>query len=287
MLSRSMLSRRTLAAVAAAALAGCGDIAEQLQADNFAVAALVKTPDQENPQTKDVIPGVTALTVYFASVDKSKIVSGVTGESAQAGALKANTGATVSLDFTGSDNVPVTINIPDKGEGKYAIDSKEAAKLAYHQTKYTLNISYSGSKYVLAVDASAPAMIKEFKGKAVKVITEHPAGQAFTITRDVAQGPAKNPLAFVALSAADGESSSETYSNFPKDAFGFLQFVLDDTQWRQDSYTIPGTNFAANKPYLAALMSVERGTPTATSAALFVGSSFLAGVADAGGIVTK
>lgn len=283
---------RTLMVAAAVSLSACGGLIEQLQSEQVAIAALIRTPDAKNPETEEVIPGATSFTLFFGTVDRSKLVPTTGGQDAQAGAFKGNAGATVTLLFKDAGGVERSINPQDKGEGQYAIDSTQSQLLTYNaETLYTLNIVHSGKTYRLTVEPPTSAEIAEFKAAENKVVTDHPAGAPFTVTRaDASTDPSKNALAFVNLMELSGTDQSQKWSNMPTDALGFLRLVLADSPWRARQFTVPGDQFAAGSQYLVTLSSLERGEsdgPTDGSAALFPGSSFLAGVADAGGILTE
>lgn len=270
------------------AAAGCGGLADQLQAENVAIAALIKTPELENPQTHDKVPGIVTFQLFFGQIDKSKISLGTDGkQAAAAGAFTGLAGATVKLDFKDPTRGDTEVNVADKGEGKYLIDSPTANLLTYNQTDYTANISYGGKVFQLKVAAPLKTDVKEFLAATDGIIKDHDAGAPLTLTRAVAQGATKNPIAFVNLSTVTGAAKADTWNNLPKDAMGFLQLALDDSQWRQDAFTIPGNQFQARTGYLATLTAVERGEPVTGSPALFLGSSFLAGVAAGGGVITK
>lgn len=288
-----MSARHLLAALSALTLSACGGLLEQLQSEEVAIAALIRTPDAKNPQTDEVVPGVTTFTLFFGSVDRSKLIpTNGGGQDVEAGAFQGNEGATVTLLFKDAGGVERSINPQDKGEGQYAIDSTQSQLLTYNaNTVYTLTIAYSGKTYRLTVTPPTDTEIAEFKEVDNKVVVDHPAGADFTVTRaDGDADPSKNPLAFVNLMALSGSEQSQKWSNMPSDALGFLRLVLADSPWRARQFTIPGDQFAAGSQYLVTLSSMERGTsegPNDGSAALFPGSSFLAGVADAGGILTE
>src|SRR5438876_1056475 len=126
----TMVGRRgaILGGLLALATAGCGELADQLQAEDFAVAALIKLSDQENPKTHEVIPGGTSMTVFFGHIDKTKIIPKDSSgkQEAQSGAFTPNTGAKVKLEFVHPADGSQEITIPDLGGGKYMIDSSQA-----------------------------------------------------------------------------------------------------------------------------------------------------------------
>lgn len=273
-------------------VSACGGLLEQLQSEQVAIAALIRTPDAKNPQTDEVVPGATSFTLFFGSVDRAQLVPTSGGQDAKDGAFQGNEGATVTLLFKDAGGVERSINPQDQGEGRYAIDSTQSQLLTYNaNTLYTLNIDYAGKTYRLTVTPPTDTQIAEFAEAPNKVVVDHPAGAPFTVTRaDGDADPSKNPLAFVNLTSLSGAEQAQKWTNMPSDALGFLRLVLADSPWRARQFTVPGDQFVAGAQYLVTLSSLERGTsdgPTDGSAALFPGSSFLAGVADAGGILTE
>ncbi len=289
-MTRALVRTCCALALLALPLGACGGLADQLQADDFAVGALIKTPDLTNPQdSSKTIPGVTSFQLFFGKIDRSKISLGAGGKQVAAeGAFTGVAGAIVKLDFHDPTNGDVEINVPDKGSGQYQIDSQTAERLTYDQTAYTATIAYSGQTFTLHVTAPAPTDIKELQAAPDRTITQT-ANTPLTITRTDAAGPGKNPIAFVNLSSVTGTAKVDAWNNVPKDPFGFLQLVLDDSAWRADSFVIPGDQFQPNSGYVVTLAEMAQGSAdTATgSTALFVGSTLLAGVAAGGGVTTK
>ena len=119
---------------------------------------------------------------------------------------------------------------------------------------------------------------------ALPVLT-HEAGQPFTVTRAAPLGVSANPIAFVALSRLTGQTRADEWTNLPKDPMGFLSFVLADDAWRPDSFTIPGEKFVSGQAYAVTLTSTKEGGGEDGSSPLFIGSTFLAGVASSGAVV--
>lgn len=283
---RSIRTMAVLCAALALGSAACGGLLEQVSSDEVAIAALIKTPDAKNPQTNETVPGKTAFTLFFGQADKSKIIGGEASD----GAFKGLAGAKVALSFRDPVNGQVTVNVEEKGEGQYVAESTDVNKLAYVEGEYTLNVTWQDRTYRMKVVAPAPIAIEEFKGKTVPVIAEYQPGTPFTVTRSGGSAnAADNDIAFVNLNDLSSGDTAPIFTNMPADALGFLKLVLKDTEWRAKSFTIPGNKFEANKEYLVTMTSARRGSGTGPddgTTALFTGSSFLAGVADAGAIMT-
>lgn len=265
----------------------CGELAQQLSAEEFAVASLVKVPGQENPATHESVPGVVTFQLFFGTIDKTKIAVGLDGKrTASAGAFRGAPGATVTLLFNDPARGETSINVSDVGGGNYLIDSQTANLLTYSETDYVAQIAYGGLTYRLQVKAPAAGEIKEFAAQTDRIVHDHPAGTDFGITRLKAAG-AQNPIAFVNLSGLSGNARADAWNNVPKDAFGFLQLALADDAWRADTFKIPGAQLQPGNAYLVTMTSLERGDVEPGSPALFLGSTFLAGVATGGGVLVK
>lgn len=266
----------------------CDGLLDQLKSNDVAIATLLKTPDAKNPSTGELVPGHTSFTLFFGSVDKTKVIPKGDAEGAEDGAFKGNAGAKVTLHYSDAKGVARELNIPDTGDGKYALDSSDS-QLDYSPTaRYRVDIFYAGKTFSLNAIAPAASKIAEFKEK--DVITEHKAGADFTVTRAGTPNPDTNSLAFVNLMGVSGSDDSATYSNMPSEGLDFLRLVLADQSWRQNAFVVPGEHFKAGAQYLVTLTSVERGTsngPSDGTEALFPGSSFLVGVGAAGGILTE
>lgn len=270
---------------------GCGGLFDQLQSSEVALATLLRTPDATNPATEEVIAGETAFTLFFGSVDKGKLVARGESEEAEDGAFKGNAGAKVTLRYKNAAGADERLDVPDLGEGKYGLTSGNSALTYNGESAYVLDIVFEERTYRLRVEPPAKAEIAEFKDLPKRIVENHPAGKDFVVTRAApAQDVSKNPLAFVNLTGLNGTEEADTWSNMPEDGMGFLRFVLADAPWRQNSFTIPGEHFVKDAQYLVTLSSLARGTsdgPKDGTSALFPGSSFLAGVADAGGVLTE
>jgi len=280
-----MTRRILLASAALIALFGtaCEELARSLTAEDFAIATLVGVPEQEDPATKQKVPGIVTFQLFFGRIDKSKITTSLDGsQTAGAGAFTGAAGAQVKLQFTDAGGVAREINVSDKGAGNYQIDSQTATLLTYSATDYVAQINFGGNTYRLKVKAPEKAGVAKFATSAVK---EWQAGKDFTVTRLSAQGPSKNPVAFVDLTPIANGARGSGWSNAPKDALGFFQFALSDGAWRADSFAIPGAQLQKGNAYAVTLTSLERGGTETGSAALFLGSVFLAGVASGGGVV--
>jgi hypothetical protein len=280
-----MTRRLLLASVALVALFGtaCEELAKSLTAEDFAIATLVNVPEQEDPATKQKVPGLVTFQLFFGRIDKSKITTSLDGsQSAGAGAFTGAAGAQVKLQFTDAGGVAREINVSDKGGGTYQIDSQTATLLTYAATDYVAQIAFGGRTYRLTVKAPEKAGVAEFATSAVK---EWEAGKEFAVTRLNAQGPARNPVAFVDLTPIANGTRGSGWSNAPKDALAFFQFALADDAWRADAFKIPGAQFQKGNAYAVTLTSLERGGTEPGSPALFLGSVFLAGVASGGGVV--
>lgn len=271
--------------------AACGELVEQIQAEDVAIAALVKTPDQKKPNSSEVIPGIVTFQLFFGHLDKSKLVPKVGGgQDALAGAFQANKDALVSLEFTDPVKGPTTINVAATGDGIYGATSSLDGRLKFVESEYKLNIAYGGKNHRLLVTPGAPGQIQEFAGSADRLVKDwdvaaHPQG--FTVTRvGGSDDPAKNDIAFVTLKNVT-DSAVPEYSTLPMDPLAFLRLVLDDTPHRAKSFTIPQEQFKAANGYVVALTTLKKGESDPNAAALFLGSTFFAGVADGGGVLTK
>lgn len=277
----------------------CDQLVEQLTASDFAVAVLLSTPAVPNPKNAGAtLPGVTTLSVFVGATDTTKILDG----KASADAISPESDATVTVDFTNTTtNMPVQVSVPSKGNGIYAVTSTDSVLVAQAGTAYTVTISRAGKTYKLKATSSVDIpKIKEFEEPAPRLITDYDAAAngGFTITRDPSLEPtSKNKVAFVAMQAIDSNTTASatpggagiTNTNIPTTPFGFLELVLDKSKWQEKTFTIPADKFAAATPYLVSLTAVSEGSnPTDTSSsALFAGSNFFIGTADAGGVVTK
>ncbi len=296
--ARRHTARAFLAAALALPLAACGGIVDQIEASDVAIAALIKVPDQQvpdpaHPGQMKTIPGLVTFQLFFGHLDKSKLTSGSDGkQTASAGAFGPNADAQVQLDFMDPVKGATTISVGKTDATGFASkQSSDTERLVYVEGEYTLSIAYSGKTYKLKVTAGKPTQMVEFKDAPDKLIKDwdvsaHPDG--FTVTRVGGDAdPAKNDIAFV--KCAGVTDTSAEYSNFPSttDPLAFLKLVLDDTEWRAKSFTIPVSTFKATNGYVVALTGVAKGTQDPTGAALFLGSTFLAGVADGGALQTK
>jgi len=288
----------TLAA-AAGLTAGCEGFINSVQSDFVAMAAIVKTPDvvvpaptQEAPLATRTEPGKVVFTLFFGEVDKDKIVA----NEAQDGAFTPVAGAVVKLQYTDAGGAAKDLGATDSGEGKYLLESG-ASGLTYESEKdYTAVITHAGKTYRMKVKAPAAIEIHEFKNKSPpKSVFAHTPGSAFTLTRDDVQLPAKLPVAFAALQAADGSGANLGFdgdfgwTNVPTDALPVLKFLLNDSDWRKPTFTVPGDKFAADSDYIVLMAAIDRGgdAAAASDASLFTASSFLAGTADGGLVSTK
>lgn len=266
----------------------CDGLFQQLKSNDVAIATLLKTPDANNPATGELVPGVTSFTLFFGSVDKSKIIPRGDAEEAEDGAFKGNAGAKVTLHYADANGERRELTIPDLGGGKYVLNSTDS-QLGYSPSaRYRVDIEHDGKKYRLDALAPASSKIAEFAEK--DVVTEHKAGADFTVTRAGNPDPDTNSLAFVNLMSVSGSEDSESYTNMPSDGLDFLRLVLADSKWRENAFVVPGEHFEKGAQYLVTLTSVERGTskgPNDGTEALFPASSFLVGVGAAGGILTE
>lgn len=279
--------RGLVAALSAAALAltGCGDFFDQLRAEEVALAALLHTPEMDNPAGGDPVPGSTVFTLFFGRVDRSRILPGTGGsESAEDGAFTGIADAEVTLKFTDSGGTERQLEVKSNGAGRYGLSSEEADLLEYTTEPVTVTIEYAGKTHRLRVTPPEPAAAAEFADQ--PVIADHAAGEDLTLTRAEALG-SENPLAFVHLQGVAGEGEGSSWTNFPSDGMGFLRLVLDDAQWRTDSFTIPGDQFAAGSGYLATLSAAARGEIVTEDGSdpLFTSSSFLAAAGSGGGVL--
>jgi len=293
MFGRSLFSRvigLTAASLLAVFISGCEELLNQIQASNVALATLVSTPDQPNPlDSTKTIKGRVGLQVFFGAIDQTKIA----GSNPGSGAFTPTAGATVTVSYT-DPSLPegqreVSVAVEDKGEGKYFVDSVAKPTLKYvEDAKYTLTIVSGGKTFKMETTAPKKNGIKEFETN--KVIKDHPAGTPFTVTRTTTSTNGDpNDIAFVAMGAVSGETSSEAYTNAPKDPMGMLKLALDPTPYQAPSFTIPGDKFEANNGYLVTLSSFKQnaaGSTPSGSDALFISSKFLVGTADAGAIAT-
>lgn len=290
-----MRTHRTLSPLARAAswlaagtlavgLSGC-DLLDQLKAKEMAVATLVTSPELENPKTGEKIAGYTKLSVMFGRMEGGDDVLGKLGvdgdsDSKKKEGFQAVKGAKVKLSFEKAGQA-VTVDVPDKGDGKYELDTATDGvdpKFEYvGDAKYTLSIEYDGKKHKMEVKAPGKAAIQEF---AQANPLTHEAGQPFTVTR----GAAGDEVAFVSLASLEGATPTEVWSNDAK-ASGLVSLAGDDSKGKQTSYEIPGDKFVSGKEYLVTLSLLTRGEASKGDDPLFVTSSFFAGSADGGGIL--
>jgi len=293
----------------AVVLSGCSGLLDSMNATEAAVALMLHVEAQDNPlkpgDASARIPEATAFSLCFGQIDRAKLQQATDGKQlAQDGAWTGIKDAVVKLDFTDAAGTAQQITIPTaaseanalnlpvsfKGDGFYGISSKEAQLLSYNPASdYTVTVSWSGKQYQLKTRPAQPVKIKEFEDHGSKMWAPYPAGQAFTVTRDPStDNPVQdNPEAFVLLSEtkADG-STSLAYTNAPQTPQAFTNLMLDDTAYRANSFTIPGDKIVAGRGYAVTITAVAKGFPVEGSAntALFTGSQFLAGTADAGGL---
>jgi hypothetical protein len=277
----------------------CDQLVQQLEAKDFAVAVLLATPSVPNPKNPSaMLSGAATLSVFVGATDVTKI----SGNKPSADAISPESDATVSIEFTPkSGTTPISVSVPSKGSGVYAVTSKESMLTLEDGTAYTVTIARAGQTYVLTgTSLATPPKIKEFEDPSPKVIPnyDYVARNGFTVTRDPTKDDTNlNPVAFVAMQAIDSNttasstpaSSGLTYSNVPTTPLGFLELVLDKSKWQANTFPIPVEKFAAATPYLITMTGVSDGKNPITngSSALFAGSTFLIGTADAGGVVTK
>lgn len=278
---RSRPGAFALTLVAAIILSACSGLTDQLTANHFAVATLVQIPDQKNPSTQETVPGLVTFQLVFGLIDRTKIV----GPTAGAGAFSGLADAQVKLLFQDPTRGATEINVAHQGAGIYRIDSQTASQLAYHPIEYVVQIVSGSETHRLKVTAPEQAAIQEFVDAGALPVLTHAAGTPFTVTRASPMGVAGNPIAFVALSRLTGNARADEWTNLPKDPFAFLSFVLADDAWRQDSFTIPGESFASGQAYAVTMTSTKEGGGEDGSSPLFIGSTFLAGVASSGAVV--
>ncbi len=278
---------RSLSAAAALVLsvAGCDQLLSQLESDHVAVAMLVKVPEQQNPVPGgQPLPGVVRFQLFLGAIQKSAAAAGL-ASGATPGATGL-AGAQVKLLFRDTEqNVDLEVPIPDKGAGAYDLDSLTDARLKLMKTEYTAQIVHGGHTYKLKVTPPEPSDIAEVAAAPLRVIKDHPENTDLRLTR--ANIVAENPIAFVNLAQVSPTTKADHWTNAPTDAMGLLSLALNDGAWRADSFTIPGAKFASGAGYVVTLTSLAQGQVDGSSSALFLGSTFFAGVASGGGVLVK
>ena len=258
---------------------GCAEIIETLTTEEVVVAVLVTAPDVVHPTSGAKVAGQTSIVVYYGELDARQQDRGEE-------AYTPFADAEVHLVFQHPSAGQVDLAIQQDGDGSFRLDSTREPRLIYAETDYRLLLSRNGKTRRLQVRAPPPTDIVEVAAAAERVIRDHHAGSALTVTRVGAAGPSENDVAFVSLARLAETTASSTWSNVPDDAPGFIDLLLRDTAWRADSFIVPGTELDTGS-YVLSLSAMARGAEvtTAGTSPLFFASSFFAGAAASGIVV--
>jgi len=278
--------KRALLPIALCALA-CGK-------QTFLAAAFVQTPAMPNPANpSQPFPQFQVMTAYFGSIDTSNPTN------ISADLLSPITDATASVWFhhmgTGGADVDqdrwLQTGWTSSG-GTYTLNSNDQPQLTFEDTPYTLMLQLPGANgetFGARLAPGQPSDIVEFQNSSCTVLTvttprcrDAQVSQPMTLTRTDAAAAELAP-AFVAVGQIDPANPTAqpqiTYKTAPDSAVGLLGFVLSDRDFRQPSFTVPGSAFPQPGFYMVALLTVQQGRVSGNT---FVGSIALAATGKAG-----
>jgi len=280
---------RTLAALSLVlALSGC-DLLQKLQNRKVMGAVLLQSPavaaqppTPPLPALPDIPRSVTAQ-VFFG--ERTDDLSG--GSASEPRGLS---GALVRLSWVAGAAHEVTLPESAGSPGYYELTGGALAYAA--DADYTFRVTHEGEVYSATVRAPAEPAPVEFS--APHPLLQQASYAAFAgqhLSRTCPAGGCTD-LAFYAVMPVNLQAASlgnPTCDNFPRDAKGLIDLVVDPTPWKVAGYDLrkgatPDCFPASVSGQVAALTLVVAQKSATVSGNLFLGSSAVAGASGAGGI---
>jgi hypothetical protein len=267
---------------ALASASACPSLTQKAESNTLAAATLLATPNFNlviafDGGTLDAgtIPGEVVTGLFFGQRNPDDLSAPPTGLA----------GAGVSVQFTA-----MSLALGDQTGGKYYLDSTQNSQLVYTVgAVYSFQMAYQGQTYVGSVTAPPQETIPQFHPTPYAPITLA-ANSPLTITRNPPPAGGSLLPAFTVVFPLDasGNEQSPTYTNVPSTPLALLSFVVDDSQWTQQTVNIPGSAFPQpGSNYLVSVTAVQLGNQSQFSSNLFLGSAFVAGTADVGLVQTN
>lgn len=282
--------RALVALSLALALGGC-DLLKQLQNRKVMGAVLLQSPvvaaqpaSPPLPALPDIPRSVTAE-VFFG--ERPEDLSGGSGSDP-----RGLSGAAVKVSWTASGAAhEVTLAERSGAAGYYEVTGGALAYAA--GADYTFQVVHEGEVYSATVRAPAEPALVEFS--APNPVLKSASWASFAgqhLSRACPAGGCTD-LAFYTVMPVALESASlgePTCDNFPRDAKGIIDLVVDPTPWKVAGYDLarggsPDCFPASVQGQVAALALVVAQKSTAVSGNLFLGSTAVAGASSAGGIL--
>lgn len=187
-------------------------------------------------------------------------------------------GAKVTLTIAGG----APFELKEKEKGVYLLTTVENSALQYVADKelvYTVDVK--GEKLTAKVIGPKKEDIEQFKVLGGAPLP-HEAGKELKLTRASAENIGLTSVFPISSSAEQGKP---TYTDAPTKPEDLIDLVANPDKWKQKTITIPGSAFPqAGTKYLVNVTAVKKGT---TSDNLFLGSVFVAGIADLALVQTK
>lgn len=282
------MDRRAALAVLAASALACGK-------QTFLVAAFVQTPSVPNPQDPSgTIPPFDVLNAFFGTIDTTD----PTKISANLLQPIADADAAVSFRHANEDRV---LTVPaGSPAGTYSLSSQNDPRLTFEVgVPYTLVLQTAGADgeaFGARFVPGPPADIKQFQTSTCQVAVplggsssvprcvDGKVAGAMTIDRTDAPSAGQSPEpAFVLVGRIDPQNPSAapqiTYKTLPDTAEKLLKYVLSDSDYRLQSFAIPGSAFPSAGFYVVSLLAVKKGKVSGNA---FLGSTALSGSGSAG-----
>jgi hypothetical protein len=253
----------------------------------FLAAAFFNTPAVPNPVSpSQPIPPQALVLAYLGTIDTSNPTK---IDSSKIGTI---TGAKADITWHSLvKNADLDLAVKDRGDGSYSIDNNSNSNfIAEPGQGYTLVLvgGDGNDAYGAKLTPPAPAQIKQFHPTPSLSVT---AGADVKLDRSDSPGSDGRYLpAFVAVMKVDTSNPSNislnnlVYSTIPQDGPSILKFALSDANYRQASYTIPGSVLTKGNYYVAALLVINYGLVSENT---FLGSTAMAGTGDAGLLVVN
>jgi hypothetical protein len=281
---------RTLAALSLVlALSGC-DLLQKLQNRKVMGAVLLQSPavaarpaSPPLPALPDIPRTVTAQLFFGERTDD---LSGGSGSEP-----RGLSGAVVKLSWLSDAAYEVTIPESTGSPGYYELTGGALAYAA--GADYTFRVTYQGEVYSATVRAPAEPALVEFS--APHAVLQTASWATFTgqhLSRACPAGGCTD-LAFYTVMPVNLQAASlgtPTCDNFPRDAKGLIDLVVDPTPWKVAGYDLqkgatPDCFPSSVSGQVAALTLVVAQKSATVSGNLFLGSTAVAGASGAGGIV--
>jgi len=271
------------------ALAGC-DMLQKLQNRKVLGAMLLQSPavapqpaSPPLPALPDIPRTVTAQVFFGERTDDVSAGSQT--------APRGLSGAVVSVSWVAGGAHEVTLVESSTAPGYYEVNG---APLAYAAgADYAFRVTYRGEAYSASVRAPAEPAVTEFS--APNPALKGASWASFTGQRISRACPAGGctDLAFYTVMPVDlqaGSLGTPTCDNFPRDARGLIDLVVDPAPWKVAGYDLqkgatPDCFPPSISGQVAALTLVVAQKSSSVSSNLFLGSAAVAGASSAGGIL--